>query len=223
MAIIIDNTWCGIKDMAEDVRQSITTYGFAHSFRPVDENGKIYTCIIPDNEEWRYILCELNIEDVKDIVSEHPEIPCPDVDKETIGNMLYLIDLYCDLYDEIDFSDSEHIQFGDITFKDPNKGTLEERVIIRKKTFLKMSKETIERVLAIVDEKRLTRFEVKKAGYVYTRGENLARNSEINDAIFQCNDILRSYGMKLPEFMSRVKRANGKIYWKTKTKFNEIT
>ena len=42
-----------------------------------------------------------------------------------------------------------------------------------------------------------------------------------NHIIMECNDILQRYGMRLPEFMDRIKIGlDGKIYWKAKTKFH---
>ncbi len=210
--IILDSTWCGIRELKEDVSSSIIKYGFAQSFKPVDKDGDIYKCIVPDEKEYNYILCQLSISDVKDIVKEHPEIPFINTEKETIGDMLYMIDLYCDLYEEIDFEDSERFGNWDWCIDPrPPKGSLEERVIIKKKTSLKMNLEVANRILEIT------------GGHWWNNEISKFNSYSKNNIIIKCNEILERYGMKLSEFMDRVRVDEvGNVYWKAKTKYHPL-
>lgn len=111
--IVLDSTWSGIREFKEDVGESIKKYGFAQSFKPVNKDSDIYKCIVPDEEEKYYLLCQQSISDIKKIIHKHPEIPISNPERETIGDLLYMIDLYCDLYEVINLEDSERFSCWD--------------------------------------------------------------------------------------------------------------
>lgn len=211
--IVLDSTWSGIRELKENTGESIKKYGFAQSFKPVSKDGDIYKCIVPDEEKEYYLLCQQSLSEIRNIVYKHPEIPVSNPGRETIGDLLYMIDLYCDLYEEINLESSERFSCWDWCIDPrPAKGSLEEKVIIRRKTSLKMTYDTAKKIL-------------EKTGgelWDWEEYEFKKRNSTYWYKIIQeCNETLDRYGMKLPEFMDKVDYDDdGNIYWKAKTKYH---
>lgn len=212
--IILDLTWIGIRELKHDVSTSIQKYGFAQTFRHIKDNVDMYDCIVPDEEEGNYIMCQMSITDVRDIVNEHPEIPEPNVEKQTIGDLLYLIYLYCDLYEEIDFTQSDRFNDDEWCIDDKTlKDSIDNDSYVNRR-FTKMNLESAKRVLKILDVNPIDRFVIKAANRRMSYSER-ERTRATNSIIYECEDILKKHGIRLPEFMSRIKRDyNGDIYWK---------
>ena len=202
--IVLDSTWSGIREFKEDVGESIKKYGFAQSFKPVNKDSDIYKCIVPDEEEDYYLLCQQSISDIRKIVRKHPEIPISNIERETIGDMLYMIDLYCDLYEVIDWEASERFSCWDWCIDPrPPKGSLEEKIVFRKKPKPKMDLKTAQTILA-------------KTGRIsndINYWHNLYNYRSNRDVVRECNDILQKYGLDLFNFMSKIQIKDGEIYW----------
>lgn len=203
--IVLDSTWSGIREFKEDVGESIEKYGFAQSFKPVNKDSDIYKCIVPDEEEKYYLLCQQSISDIKEFVHKHPEIPISNLERETIGDLLYMIDLYCDLYEVIDLEDSERFSCWDWCIDPrPPKGSLEEKIVFRKKPKPKMDLNTAQTILAKTG--RISN-DINYWHSIYHYGNNM-------DVVRECNDILQKYGLTLFDFMSKIQIKDGEIYWK---------
>ena len=203
--IVLDSTWSGIRELKEDVGESIEKYGFAQSFKPVNKDSDIYKCIVPDEEEKYYLLCQQSISDIKKIVHKHPEIPISNPERETIGDLLYMIDLYCDLYEVINLEDSERFSCWDWCIDPrPPKGSLEEKIVFRKKPKPKMDLKTAQTILAKTG--RISN-DINYWHSIYHYGNNM-------DVVRECNDILQKYGLTLFDFMSKIQIKDGEIYWK---------
>ena len=201
----LDSTWSGIRELKEDVGESIEKYGFAQSFKPVNKDSDIYKCIVPDEEEKYYLLCQQSISDIKKIVHKHPEIPISNPERETIGDLLYMIDLYCDLYEVINLEDSERFSCWDWCIDPrPAKGSLDEKVIFKKKPNLKMDLKTAQIIL-------------EKTGRITADIDywlDLSNYEHHRHLIKDCDEILRKYGLNLFTFMSKIQIKDGEIYWK---------
>ena len=203
--IVLDSTWSGIRELKEDVGESINKYGFAQSFKPVKKDGDIYKCIVPDEDEDSYLLCHQSISNIKEIIYKHPEIPISNPERETIGDMLYMIDLYSDLNEEINLEGAERFSRWDWCIDPrPPKGSLDEKIIFRKKPYLKMDLKTAKTIL-----------EKTRAVASYTEYWLSLSNYDNNRHIVrECNDILKKYGIDLWDFMQKIKIEDGIIYWK---------
>ena len=114
--MVLNYEWNGILKHKYDVSLSLKEYGFAIKFVSKTKDEHFYECLIPDEDD-SYYLCTLSVEEVRDIIDEHPEIPIneEDVDKKEIGDLLYLLDLYCDINEVLDLECAEKVDYYDIS------------------------------------------------------------------------------------------------------------
>lgn len=209
--MVLNYEWNGILKHKYDVQQSLKEYGFAIRFNSSTKSESFYDCLIPDEDE-TYYLCTLSVEEVRDIVDEHPEIPIKegDVDKKDIGELLYLLDLYCEIYDIYDFEDAEKIDYDDLEFDTsiPKDSIDSEENPKRKRiTSLSMTKEKAQTVLKIINRYNLHAY----ASY-YKLGIEPLSKVDISKMNY-CKRLLRLCGENVNSFMKKIKKESGKLYW----------
>lgn len=218
--MVLDYEWNGILKHKYDVFQSLKEYGFAIRFKCSDGEERFYNCLIPDGDE-SYLLCTFSIEEIRDIVDEHPEIPikADDVDKTGIGELLYLLDLYCDINDILELEDAERVNDADIVI-DPRipKDSIdsEENPKRKKITPLSMTKEKASMALRIINGYNLYVLES-----YYKHGFGSLSKIEISK-INHCKRTLRLCGETIKSFMKKIKSESGKLYWLKDGKYREL-
>lgn len=210
--MVLDYEWNGILKHKYDVRQSLKEYGFAIRFNSRTNSESIYDCLIPDEDE-AYYLCTLSIEEVRDIVDEHPEIPVNenDVDKKDIGELLYLLDLYCDIYEIFDLEDAEKIGYNDFEFDNSiPKDSIDSDVNPKRKSIssLSMTKEKAQIALGIINRYNLHVY----ASYYKIFGHEKLSKVDISKMNY-CKRLLRLCGENVDSFMKKIKKESGKLYW----------
>lgn len=206
--MVIDSTWIGIKEYYRDPLRSLEKYGFASSYRHVPEDEDVYNCLLPeeDNED-EFIYCQLSMTDVKDIILEHPEIPISDNDLKQASPcyLLFMIDLYCDIYELIDFTEAERIPKYSIELSDEKIESLDDDKKLRKPNRpWKMTRTEAIKVLKYL----------KGRGYLpYLYTGDILMGVPKTD-IVECLDILSKYGCTKWKFIDSVKIDGEDLYFK---------
>jgi hypothetical protein len=214
--MVINYEWNGIKDYQDDAMKSIKKYGFATKYSHNDDGENFYECIIPD-EEQGYLYCTLSVEEVRDKVDEHPEIPIKedDVDKTEIGELLYLLDLYCDIYDLFELEDAERFEYDNIYFDSSiPEDSIDSEAFSMKKRYnnLSMTKEKAERALKTINRYRLNNPSSYYNNIKLFGGWKSLSKIERSQLTY-CKRLLSSCGETVNSFMKKVKRDSGRIYW----------
>lgn len=218
---VINYEWNGIKDFRDDAMKSIKKYGFATKFSHEEDGEHLYECIIPDeehdDEENDFLCCTLSVEEVRDIVDEHPEIPIKedDVDKTEIGELLYLLDLYCDIYEIFDFENADKIVSYKIYYDSsiPKDSIDNEDYPINKRfNNFSMTKEKAERAL-----KTIYRYDLNNPRSYYNNlklhGGWKSLSKTEKSQLSYCKRLLSSCGETVKSFMKKIKKDSGRIYW----------
>lgn len=206
--MVIDSTWIGVKEYIEDPLGSLEKYGFASSFRHVPEDEDMYDCLLPDEDnDDNFIYCQLSMTDVRDIVLEHPEIPVSvnDLEKPIMCHLLFMIDLYCDIYELIDFTEAEKVSKYSIEMSDQKIESLDDDKKLRMPNRpWKMTRKEAIKVLRYL----------KGRGYL----PNMFTGEILRDApetdIVECLDILSKYGCSKWKFIDSIKIDGGDLYFK---------
>lgn len=206
--MVLDYEWNGILNRKDDVQQSLKEYGFAIRFKYKEDDESFYDCLIPDEGE-DYYLCTLSAEEIRDIVDEHPEIPIneKDVDKTDIGDLLYMLDLYCDIYELLDLENAEKVEYFEIVFDTqmPKDSIFNEESPKRQ---LSMTRAKAKMALKTINKYNLN---VYSSNFKNSRKDTFSKIeiSQIN----YCKRILRLCGETVNSFMRKIKRESGKLYW----------
>lgn len=210
--MVLNYEWNGIMKHKYDVFQSLKEYGFAVRFMCREGDEHFYECLIPDGDE-SYFVCTFSVEEIRDIVDEHPEIPikAEDVDKTGIGELLYLLDLYCDISVVLDLEDADRVNDAEIEIdaRIPKDSIDSEENPKRKKiTSLSMTKEKASTALRIINEYNLNVLDsyYKHCGYGSLSKIDI---SKIN----HCKRTLRLCGETVNSFMKKIKSESGILYW----------
>lgn len=205
----IDSTWIGVKEYTNEPIKSLDEYGFASSFSHIPEDDDVYDCLLSDEEDDEvYIYCQLSITDVKNIVRENPEIPINETElkKSSMCYMLFMIDLYCDIYELIDFTDADRIRKEDVVLADEKIESLDDDTKLRRPNRQwKMTR---------TDALKVFKF-LKGRGYYPKTGHLffLLDVPEIN--IVECLDILSKYGSSKYKFIDMFRFSDdGELYFK---------
>lgn len=212
--MILNYEWNGILKHKYDVQQSLKEYGFATRFNSRRRRESFYDCLVPDDDN-SYYLCKLSVEEVRDIVDEHPELPIKegDVDKTEIGDLLYLLELYCDISELFDLRKAEKVNDYDIEFDTSiplDSIDSEENPKRKRVTSLSMTKEKAQDALRIINKYRL---------YLrYSRYNRLGRKEKREhkieaSQIDHCKRVLRLCGETVETFMDKIKIDSDRLYW----------
>lgn len=212
MLMVLDYEWNGILKHRYDVQQSLKEYGFSIRFKYKEASESFYECLIPDEDEVFY-MCTLSVEEVRDIVDEHPELPIKEteVDKTNIGELLYLLDLYCDIYEILDLQNAEKVDFSDFVFDTqiPKDSIFsEENPKNKKVNSLSMTREKAKMALKTINKYDLNTL----SSYYKTFGHQSLSKIELSQ-INYCKRILRLCGETVGSFMKKIKKDSGKLYW----------
>lgn len=212
MLMVLDYEWNGILKLKYDVRQSLQEYGFAIRFAYKEDAESFYDCLIPDDDQ-SYYLCTLSVEEIRDIVDEHPEIPirAEDVDKTGIGELLYLLDLYCNLGDVLNLEDADKVNCNDIEFdtKIPEDSIdSEKNPKGNKNMLLSMTEEKAQMALRTINRYNLNVL----ASYYNSFGYESLSKTDISK-IKHCKRVLWLCGETVRTFMKKIKSEYGKLYW----------
>lgn len=221
--MVLNYEWNGILKHKSDVRQSLKEYGFATRFNSRRRGESFYDCLIPDDDK-AYYLCELSVEEVRDIVDEHPELPIKegDVDKTEIGDLLYLLELYCDIFKILDLGKADKVNDCDIEFDtsipldsiDSEKNPKRKRV-----TSLSMTKEKAQEALHVINKYRLH----SPYSYYNRLGRKEKREHKIEASqIDHCKRVLRLCGETIESFMEKIKMNSGRLYWFKDGQYKEL-
>lgn len=210
--MVLNYEWNGIMKHKYDVSLSLKEYGFAIKFVSKTKDEHFYECLIPDEED-SYYLCTLSVEEVRDIIDEHPEIPVKEdeVDKKEIGDLLYLLDLYCDINEVLDLECAEKVDYYDISIDTslPEDFIESEAKPKRKRgKTLTMTKEKATQALETISRYRLYNF----SSYYNTVGMKYLTKIE-RTKIAYCKRLLWLCGESVKSFMEKIKNEAGKLYW----------
>lgn len=212
--MILNYEWNGIMKHKYDVCLSLKEYGIAIRFSSSTKSEHFYECLIPDEDE-SYFLCTLSVEEVRDIIDEHPEVPIreEDVDKTEIGELLYLLDLYCDIHEVLELEYAEKVEFNDIFIdsKIPDDSIDSEKNPKRKRvTSLSMTKEKAQEALHIINKYRL----YFRHSYYNCLSRRDKREYKLEASqIDHCKRVLRMCGETVETFMDKIKIDSDKLYW----------
>jgi len=216
----LNNDWIGIKDCQDDVMMSIDKYGFASSFYANKNRQKIYNCILP-NEKYQdcYYSCQLSLNDIIEMIDEHPNIPISHSEKTNpnIGYMLYLLDLYDDLYELIDLSEAEQIDRYSIEYVDDSLDHVKVNLYKKKPQKIMSKDEAIDILHAINVYKNQMKFFLDVPSYraCVTKTPNKL-------SLVECCDLLRSYNLNMVSFLNKISIEGNRIYMLKKTKYIEL-
>lgn len=209
----IDSNWVGIKDCIDNPLMSLDKYGFATSFSHED----IYDCILPDaDNEGCFIYRQISFNDVKNIVDRHPEIPITATErkKANIGYLLYMIDLYCDIYDLIDLSGDPCFHRVFINMVEDKTESLDDDTKL-KNTRKKKKRITRQEVInAIHTINEFGPLVFRKPYSISIPNYRLAiREKPINLGYTNCCDMLRSHGLGLFDLKNKIKIDDNGDVW----------
>lgn len=210
--MVLNYEWNGILKHKYDVYLSLKEYGFAIRFCSKTKSEHFYECLVPNDDD-SYYLCNLSVEEVRDIVDEHPEIPIreEDVDKKDIGDLLYMLDLYCDINKVLDLDSAEIVEQDDICIdmRKPDDSIDSEANLKPKKVkSLTMTREKASIALKTINKYRLDVF------YSYYNNVGLKYLTKIEKTqIAYCKRVLRLCGETVNSFMEKIKTESGKLYW----------
>lgn len=202
----IDSNWVGIKDCIDNPLMSLDKYGFATNSSPDHED--IYDCILPDaDKEGCFIHRQISFNDVKKIIDSHPEIPIKETEKKkaNIGYLLYMIDLYCDIYDLIDLS-------GDPCFHRVFINMVEDKSSLDDDTKLRRPNRPWK--MTRTDALKVFKFFKGRGYYPYTGHLYFLRDVPEIDLV-ECLDILSKYGSSKYKFIDMFRYSDdGELYFK---------
>ena len=216
----IDSNWVGIKDCIDNPLMSLDKYGFATSFSHED----LYDCILPDEDkEGCFIYRQISFNDVKKIIDSHPEIPIKETEKKkaNIGYLLYMIDLYCDIYDLIDLSGDtsfhrSFIKMGKDRFESLDDDTKLKKTRKKKK---RISRQEVINAIHTINEFGPLVF--RKPYSISIPNYRLAiKEDPVNLGYTNCCDMLRSYGLSIFDLKDKIEiDENGDVWLRLKKNY----
>ena len=211
----IDSNWGGIKDCIDNPLMSLDKYGFATSSSPNYED--IYDCILPDaDKEKCFIYRQISFDEVRKIVDGHPEIPITETEKKkaNIGYLLYMIDLYCDIYDLIDLSGDTCFHRVFINMVNNKLDSLDDDTKLKKtrKKKKRITRQEVLNAIHTINEFRPLIFD--KPYFISIPNYRLAlREEPVNLGYNNCCDMLRSHGLHLFDLKDKIKiDENGDVW-----------
>ena len=209
----INSNWVGIKDCIDNPLMSLDKYGFATSFSHED----IYDCILPDaDNEGCFIYRQISFDEVKKIVDEHPEIPITKTERKnaSIGYLLYMIDLYCDIYDLIDLSGEPCFHRVFIKMVKDRFESLDDDSKLKKpkKKKKRITRQEVLNAIHTINEVRP--MVLRERFYISIPNYRLAiREEPVNLGYNNCCDMLRSYGLHIFDLKDKIKiDENGDVW-----------
>lgn len=212
----INSTWIGIKEYVDEPLTSLERYGFASSFTHIPDDEDVYDCLLPDDEdEDMLIYCQLSMKDVQDIIRENPDIPVSEREssRASMCYLLFMIDLYADIYDLIDFTGAERIPLGCVELSEEPFESLDDDAKLRKPNRpWKMTKSDALKVLKFL----------KGRGYFpYMSTRDLLSDIPKIDLV-EYLDILSKYGCSKTNFIEKIKVGGEDVFFKAGKKYYRL-